>query len=158
MGAIKMLLVTAIVASLALLTVAASRPVAADDSADDMVDGAWPTGADDDVPADVVVIGGHTPLNEAPGLADITARQQVVAKKCFYFKCNTKRVRRVVRQAWRCFFKVAFKITPKPKPTGSLCHPTPYACTKSACGGWRRCLCDACKVVVFTYPVWCMKK
>jgi len=156
MGTIKMLLVTALVASLALLIVAASPPVAADDNAVNMADGAWPAGADDAVPADVVVVGDHTtPLTEAPGLADITAHQSINPKKCFYFKCNTRRVRRVVRQVWRCFFKVA--VTLKPKPKGSLCYPTPYACMKSDCGGWRKCLCDACKAVVFTYPVWCIK-
>eukprot|EP00168_Porphyra_purpurea_P020915 TRINITY_DN900_c0_g1_i1.p1 TRINITY_DN900_c0_g1~~TRINITY_DN900_c0_g1_i1.p1 ORF type:complete len:158 (-),score=44.68 TRINITY_DN900_c0_g1_i1:180-653(-) len=156
MGVIKMLLVTVLVVSLAHLTVAASTPVVSDDGTDNMVDDAWPaTGAATDVPVDVVVLGGHTPVTAAPGLADITSRQKFVANKCFYFKCNTKKIEKVVRHVWPCFFKVALAF--KPKRKGSRCHSTPYACTKSACGGWRRCTCDACKTVKFAFPVWCLK-
>lgn len=142
MGVIKVLLLTAIVAVLSLVTVASSLPTEGiaevglpDDTADErVVDLNEPTVVDDDEPEEDAQAMSRSTSADRPGLARILRRRKV----CRYPRCGLARTRVIARIEYPCFFKRSRKVF---IASAATCGRKPYACKTSACRRWKECKC-----------------
>lgn len=142
MGAIKVLLLTAIVAVLSFATIASALPT--DGGAevglpDDAADGGpvevnWPTAVDDDEPEEAAPALSRSTSADGPGLAQIMRQRKV----CRYRRCGVKPTKVVARVEYPCYFRRSRKLFTASKRT---CNTKPFDCKRSPCKRWKVCKC-----------------
>lgn len=137
----KALVAALAVAGMALLTLTAAAPAADAAAAADAATAAY----------DALHIEGLSGAAEAPALAGLADHSSLYQCRS-YFQCQVKSVNVVAKHTYPCYYKIATRAFESEKVT---CRKNPYKCVPAACVGWVKCLCDACKTVAISYPVWC---